>query len=158
MFTLLVLLSCSISIGIILASNPATLRIWVILTAGAISCTIGFNIRNWFGLVIFLIYVGGILVIFTYFVVIQPNQQLEIKNLLLTTTISTFLLTYLLKSTNKPLLNIMLPSLIKPYLLLQSNSLIILFSIAVVLFLALVAVIKTSKINHGPLRPFSSKP
>lgn len=158
MLTSLFILRCSIALGILLASNPATLSVWVILTAIAITCAVGLNTLNWFGLIIFLIYVGGILIIFSYFVVIQPNQQLEIKKIIAATFTTTLLLSILSTKFIKPLQRIRTQTPINPFLLILPKSITILLRIALILFIALVAVIKIAKINQGPLRPFSAKP
>lgn len=44
-----------------------------------ISVLMGTTFSRWFGFIIFLIYIGGMLVIFAYFVAIQPNQQFDLK-------------------------------------------------------------------------------
>lgn len=144
----------AIAIGIILSSNPITLSIWVLLTAIIISTCLGFSSISWYGLVLFIIYIGGILVIFSYFTAIQPNQHLEIKKIFILSTISIISLLNLKSTIVKPIMLISRASS-KPYLFLINHSSPVFVILASTLFLALVAVVKVSKFSIGPLRPFS---
>lgn len=156
LLTFLTALRTAAILSTLLTINPATLRIWLILSAAILSITLGLSFTSWFGLILFLIYIGGILVIFSYFVVIQPNQRLEIKPLIITTITTLIILTAVFNY--QPKISYPLPSSSRetpPFLLLIPNALIILLILAIILFLALVAAVKITKLQEGPLRPFS---
>jgi NADH-ubiquinone oxidoreductase chain 6 len=144
----------SILIAIPTAAAPLSLGLWIWILALITAIISALSISPWFGFIIFLIYIGGILVIFAYFAAISPNQQLYISQLLLVTIIpfsiwtiiiflQPFFFTFSFPTTN--------PS-ISIIILLNPSPLIIL---ALILFFALVAVTKVSSFNRGPLRPFS---
>nr|YP_009471365.1 NADH dehydrogenase subunit 6 [Marphysa tamurai]AVG72588.1 NADH dehydrogenase subunit 6 [Marphysa tamurai] len=154
MLTLFITMSVVMTTTILLASNPATLSIWLIITASLMATTIALPSTSWFALILFLIYIGGMLVMFSYFVVIQPNQHLEMKKMILATSLSTSVLFL-------PHLNMAIPTFttsslnnMEPFLLLLPNSFIVFLLLASILFLILIAVVKISKIQDGPLRPF----
>nr|YP_008965284.1 NADH dehydrogenase subunit 6 [Marphysa sanguinea]AHC01835.1 NADH dehydrogenase subunit 6 [Marphysa sanguinea] len=154
MLALLITLSVVMTTTILLASNPATLSIWLIITASMMATTIVLPSSSWFALILFLIYIGGMLVMFSYFVVIQPNQQLEMKKMMLATSLSTATLLLPHLSMELPSFSTSSPNTMNPFLLLLPNSFIILLLLASILFLILIAVVKISKIQDGPLRPF----
>lgn len=154
LFTITLFISFSTSI--ILRSTPISMGLWIFSLAlsSAILSSIIFN--KWLGFLIFLIYIGALLVIFAYFVAVAPNQQLNILNLFIN-TIFTFFSFYGL--------NTILPNLINSFTLITSNqpiiqlifskNIMILLLLGTVLFLALVAVVKVSSLSKGPLRPFN---
>ena len=154
---LVISLRTTIVLSILLTINPATLSIWLILSAVTLSMTMSLSSSSWFGLILFLIYVGGILVIFSYFVAIQPNQRLEIKPPIIAAIFTTSALTELFTHQPKTLCSLPPTSPTSPFLLITPPSLIILFILATILFLALIAAVKISKRKEGPLRPFSQK-
>lgn len=144
----------SILLAIPVAAAPLSLGLWIWLLALITAIISAFSLSPWFGFIIFLIYVGGILVIFAYFAAISPNQQLFISQLILVTIIPMSLWIVLLLSQpiffsfHLPTISSSIPTII----LLNLAPLMIL---ALILFLALVAVTKISFFNIGPLRPFS---
>jgi len=134
-------------------SRPISLGVWILFLSFFISLLVGSIFFSWFGFVIFLIYIGGILVIFSYFVAIQPDQKI--------------------KSLKYPV-GIALgfrggPEFVEPLVidgfsvggwwvrsLFYIKNLPVLIILALVLFLALVRVVKISLVSRGPLRPFIS--
>lgn len=146
----------SLSFSIILARSPLILGSWILLIALSISLLIRTIIISWLGILVFLIYIGGILVIFAYFRAIQPNQQLQINNIFFIFLITFIPIIFILYRNNKSLL-IELNSYISHSIisLYQWHNLILLFFLGILLFFALVAVVKVSKSTLGPLRPFN---
>lgn len=149
------ILSLTLAFSLVLASSPLFLGLWVLFLALSISLLMGALTTSWLGLFIFLIYVGGLLVIFAYFVALAPNHLIESKSILLLTL-----------ATYPSLVFILWPNFIMPAtdflentqslittLLFFSNISIYIF-LALILFLALIAVVKVSSISAGPLRPF----
>ena len=82
LLTTLTSLLLSFTFSVLLTSSPLLLGIWILSTALTISAFIGLTTLSWVGFLVFLIYVGGILVIFAYFTAIQPNQFLQINTIL----------------------------------------------------------------------------
>lgn len=156
LLSLITSLVLSLSFSIILAGTPLILGLWVLLIALFISTLIGLTTYSWLGLLVFLIYVGGILVMFAYFTAIQPNQYFNIiyiKPLLITTFI--LFITITITSHNTLLISqnhSTIPSILSLYHLINIPILILL---GLILFLALIAVVKVSKSLLGPLRPFN---
>jgi len=140
-----------------LSSSPIDIGAWIFLLTLTASAFIGLATSNWFGLVIFIIYIRGILVIFAYFVASAPNQIINIAiNALIGLLI--FILLFNFFYFNHHFLftaPIQYPA--------ETYSFAILFSFTqgpVLLFLAglllntLICVAKVANRIEGPLRPF----
>lgn len=146
-------LTISISLALLNAFTPLALGFWVIILSLSIALTTSINCFSWFGFIIFLIYVGGILVIFAYFVAIQPNQQLDLTIRIRSVLFTTFLLILLMPFTQISNLWSITPTWITT--ILSVINLITLTILALTLFLAILSVVKISSAFIGPLRPFS---
>lgn len=133
-----------------IAISPVSLGFTVLLIALVISILIVPLITSWFRFIIFIIYVGGILVIFSYFAALQPNQHITNWSwgLLPTIIITSLLTTVDFQPIVTPTYNVHI-NLLFTY----QNRIIILF-MGLLLFLALIIVVKVSHSYEGPLRPF----
>ena len=148
----------SISLSLILASSPLSIGLWVLLIALSAAFFVGVIFNSWFAFIIFLIYIGGILVIFAYFTALTPNQPLGLSSIIILSFISFIAITlvsFILKLPGPNLFSNGLTdfsqSITILYIPINSNILLLLASI---LFFVLVAVVKVANINKGPLRPF----
>lgn len=154
--TLLICFILSFTFSIILTPSPLVLGVWILSTALFISIFLGTATFSWVGFLVFLIYVGGILVIFAYFTAIQPNQFIQANNIFIIWSITIILFSLILFLPYTTILTSIntnpKPSILSLYLFPNIPALIFL---AIILFLALVAVVKVSKSLLGPLRPFN---
>nr|WRW51314.1 NADH dehydrogenase subunit 6 [Micropodarke fujianensis] len=146
-------LTISISLALLNAFTPLALGFWVMMLSLSIALTTSMNCFSWFGFMIFLIYVGGMLVMFAYFVAIQPNQQLDLTISMSSVLFTTFLLMLLMPFTQMSNLWSIAPTWITT--MLNMMNLITLTILALTLFLAMLSVVKISSAFMGPLRPFS---
>nr|AXJ93401.1 NADH dehydrogenase subunit 6 [Cheilonereis cyclurus] len=131
--------------------SPISLGTVVLSTALFVATILSIFSTGWFGLITFIIYVGGMLVMFAYFAALQPNQQIVSWTWMLMP--STLTITMLITYGHYPLT--WAPHMINTSQLFQTNSYTIPVLLALVLFLALIMVVKTSRADDGPLRPFS---
>lgn len=148
----------ALSLSLILTTSPLTMGLWVIIIALSTAWFIRIIFNSWFALITFLIYIGGILVIFRYFLALTPNIALNTRSLIRTfllswiTILGLFLITPSFTPHHLiPFLNLTSPPLTALYT--QTNSIILLFLVAT-LFLIIVAVVKIINPSLGPLRPF----
>lgn len=150
------ILSFTLALSLVLASSPLFLGLWVLILALRVSLLLGLTTISWLGLFIFLIYVGALLVIFAYFVALAPNQIIEAKIIFILSVATYFSLIFILYPNFIVLASDFSYLSQSPIIALfsLSNILIFLF-LALVLFFALVAVVKIRTIVSGPLRPFS---
>lgn len=152
----ILILALTIALSLVLASSPLFLGLWVLFLALRLSLFLGLITASWLGLFMFLIYVGGLLVIFAYFVALAPNQLIEGKRMLFLTFL-TYLRLILIIAPNFILFNT--DFLFQPQNLLTSlfsfSNILIYILLALILFFALVSVVKIRAIASGPLRPFS---
>ena len=79
---------------------PISLRLFIIIITISLSLFISITWFSWFGIILFLIYVGGIIVIFVYFASLTPNQAFSSWKSLCT-FIFTFLISYYINLENK---------------------------------------------------------
>ena len=152
MFTcFLTIVTLSFGLTMLVTFYPLSLGFWVLILSIIISILMGVSFSSWFGLIMFLIYIGGMLVIFAYFVAIQPNQHFNLK-------IPGFFLG--LRFINLPiniypvLLNL-IPNInwwVRSLFFI--DNIVVLILLALVLFLALVIVVKITRAFIAALRPF----
>nr|ABM53210.1 NADH dehydrogenase subunit 6 [Cephalothrix rufifrons] len=136
--------------------QPLSLGLIVMFVSIILSGMVGFMFISWFGFLLFLIYVGGLLVMFAYVVVLMPNNYFFSKNVL-----SYFLLSFLMISfISFCSYNYMFitESFItiqdSAQLLVSDYSCVVFLFLALVLFFALLVVVKICYFHGGPLRPF----
>lgn len=150
----IILLSFTINLALILAPTPLTLGIWILLLAISITISITFFISSWFRFITFLIYVGGILVIFAYFIALQPNQPLIIQFSIFTLIISFIIFSTLpFFQVNIPF-STSIPFITSSFIILKTN-IFLFWILRILLFIALIIVVKLSQTKNGPLRPFN---
>nr|YP_009473312.1 NADH dehydrogenase subunit 6 [Cirriformia cf. tentaculata HK-2018]AVI26186.1 NADH dehydrogenase subunit 6 [Cirriformia cf. tentaculata HK-2018] len=139
------------------ATSPLTLGCSILIMTLAFCCLASIFTLSWFTLILFLIYVGGLLIMFAYFVALSPNQHhqflisppLLFMVFLVTSAMSPF---YMPLFMNTPLFYSM--TQLMPSLYTHENFLSLMFA-AITLFITLLAVVKTVSLPFGPLRPFS---
>lgn len=142
-------------LSLLLCSSPLAIGITILSIALLIALSYTLILSSWFGLLIFLIYIGGILVIFSYFVALIPNQPLiSISNLniLMASIIVTLFLTRLLESC--PLI-IHIESNFTEVIYKPQNTYILIL-LAIILLLIIVITVKITHRSSGPLRAFMS--
>lgn len=139
-------------ISCLTAVSPLNLGIIILFTAILIAIILSLIATSWFGFITFIIYVGGILVIFAYFAALQPNQQIIRWNWLLLPRIF-FIVSTATFIRNKIIIKYSIMS--STTALFSSSNNYIPVLLAIILFLALIIVVKTSDANKGPLRPFN---
>lgn len=148
----------ALSISIIVSTSPLTIGLRILLISLSIASLRRVIFNSWFAIIIFLIYIGGILVMFAYFSALTPNQPLEIKTIFLSFILATRITSLLFFFRYSAIPNIFsltntstLTSITTLYF--SNNSFLLLF-LASTLFLILVAVVKIATLSRGPLRPF----
>lgn len=135
-------------------NNPIIITLIIVFIALITALIFCIEISSWYSFLLFLIYVGGILVIFAYFTATSPNQYNKRRKgifIIIPVLFSTLLFTILI--TNKTILSINR----------QARQLIILFTnpniytliiITLILLITIVIVVKLSSRSKGPLRAF----
>ena len=145
---LLPLISQPLSFGLILLSTT--------LFSALFTASIGFS---WYGYIIFLIFIGGLLVMFAYVAALAPNSYFKPPRIILSLRI--FRLLYLLLAS----INIILPTPLLTtcftFYAIKSSTIIYsfpfvptLFFLIYILLITIVSVAKICSFNIGPLRPY----
>nr|ALO76995.1 NADH deshydrogenase subunit 6 [Sternolophus sp. STE01] len=152
-----------LSITIVMVSHPMSMGLTLLLQVLCIALLTGMMSYNfWFSYIIFLIMIGGMLVLFIYMTSIASNEMFSYSNNLMVITILMIILTlfmsifmdhYLIEYQNFNLENInnyKFEMILTKFFNFPYNSM--LFSIILYLFVTLIAVVKISNIKYGPLR------
>nr|QWT70102.1 NADH dehydrogenase subunit 6 [Arctonoe vittata] len=148
----------SLSLALILSTSPLAMGFWVLLIALVCAWTTGVVFNSWFSIIIFLVYIGGMLVMFAYFSALTPNQPLGLTIMIPLTTLA-FIMIFLTSYYSNPLMMSFLTSNLTGGLnsitfMFNSQNSALLLLLASILFFILVAVVKITNISFGPLRPF----
>jgi len=154
MTTIFTLIISSLAINIFIILNPLSIGITILFIALTVAILFSYSISSWIAFLIFLIYVRAILVIFSYFVSLTPNQTTNIISIILTLSLTFTTLLLLSFITNIKSLPSSLYAIQSNMFYLKSNSprLILL---ALVLLLTIIIVVKLTINTKGPLRPFN---
>lgn len=131
-------------------NNPIRLSIIIIIIATIVSIIIRLNLSSWYAIILFLIYVGGLLVIFSYFVRLRSNDPIILKRKIHFIIIPTILYKSLnLQISSNLYNNSQINILYKPI------NIITILLITIALLVIIIIVIKIVKSNNGPLRGFN---
>ena len=144
----------TVSISIISAPNPLIMGVSILNIALLIASIYSTLISSWLAFLIYLIYVGGILVIFSYFLAITPNQQSIIRPFLLPLLRGFFIILF-----STYLLDLWIPTSVSTqqiYTLYRATNMPILIILIMILLLTIIAIVKISSRTKGPLRAFIS--
>ena len=136
-------------------SSPILLGVWIIIFAFFTSLGLRRFLTSWLGLIMFIIYIGGLLVMFAYFVALTPNPIIKgvpVFIFLLATTALLITLFFIYPPLfQKRGASLSQAPLIR-FLTINPSTVV---TLALVLFLALVAVVKLCATTSSPLRPYS---
>lgn len=159
---------CSILLALIFAIpiiiQPLRLGLCIIGISVFWCVLLGLTYSSWFSYVLFLIYVGGLLVIFVYVAALAPNTLFSsLKSLIGIGATAAFLLTIILFLTPKDL-SYLYDSLSLDYysqriktgiMIVSSSNVSILIGLGLILLINLLAVVKVCYYQQGPLRPYN---
>nr|AIL54892.1 NADH dehydrogenase subunit 6 [Spirobrachia sp. YL-2014] len=154
MFYILFSSLISLLMSFALISNPMSLSLNILILAFISSILISF-FSSWMAILMFLIYISGMLIMFIYFAAISMKKKMEFINSfpMMIFIFFNFLIFYPFSNLS---LNYMFDLKLIPssiYLLLNSNYNMLIFLI-MFLFLSLIIVVKIIFSNKSPLRPF----
>lgn len=134
-------------------NNPLIITLIIIFIALITASIFGITLSSWYAFLLFLIYVGGILVIFAYFTATSPNQQ-TMRN---KKVFKTLLVAIPITATFIILNNQVLITASKSHQLIRiftSHNIYTLIIITLVLLITIVIVVKLCSRSKGPLRTF----
>nr|BDQ43763.1 NADH dehydrogenase subunit 6 [Metaphire communissima] len=137
-----------------LSTTPIMLGINILIMALLLSVTLASSMSSWYAFLVFLIYVGGMLVMFAYFLALAPNQQMPTKSNIIYMMMTLIILTIVAMVTD---IEIFIPQeVIQDNMYLYSvGTSPILILLALILLLTMVIVVKLTNRSGGPLRPFN---
>nr|ASU45984.1 NADH dehydrogenase subunit 6 [Schistocerca pallens] len=165
-------LSNVMNINFIKLSHPMSMMLFIILQTFLVGLMTGTMMESyWLSYILFLTFLGGMLVLFIYITSIASNEMFQPKSITMIITLTMWvfimLMLIILDTTmlmdffkNTETMNIdnsinyqeMTMSLEKLY---NSPTFIITMMMMIYLFLALLAVVKITNINQGPIRKMS---
>nr|QWT29499.1 NADH dehydrogenase subunit 6 [Erpobdella sp. JP-2021] len=154
MFMSLFLLSLSSMMMIL--NTPILLLFMILLMALTISWLTAMMYSAWYSFLVFLIYVGGMMVMFSYFVALSPNQFMKIKTSALTMTMTMLMLSLPMIASTLPTSQLNQEQSFSSMLLYSSYNIPILLLMIIMLLIMMIMVVKLSNLSKGPLRPFMS--
>ena len=145
-----------INMTTILLSTPLRLGLLLFLVALTIRLIIAYTTSPFLAVIIFLIYVGGVIITFAYFIATTPKSRIvqdsyPVKTLLLLTLGLTPTLYPSFAPLNKILYSTITPKILFPF---QTPQILLILIIILALFLAIIIIVKIATLGATPLRPF----
>nr|YP_009328092.1 NADH dehydrogenase subunit 6 [Oxya hyla]APD14926.1 NADH dehydrogenase subunit 6 [Oxya hyla] len=165
-------LSNVMNINFIKLSHPMSMMLFIIFQTLLIGLMTGTIMESfWLSYILFLTFLGGMLVLFIYITSIASNEMFQLKSITIMSTVILWTITmfmfiifdkmmFLDWLKNSETMNMsmsinyqeMTMSLLKLY---NNPTFIITMMMMIYLFLALIAVVKITNINQGPIRKMS---
>nr|WNO19114.1 NADH dehydrogenase subunit 6 [Concholepas concholepas] len=165
--TALIIFSMAFSSFLLLPfmSQPLSLGLVVMMSTLFMCITSAITLSSWYGYILFLIYVGGLLVMFAYVAALSPNVLFGSGSPLIFFAFSFFIFLVFLFNLNLidlPLLNYISEASSLGFLKVYGSEMVspqmisILIGLAIILLINLIVVVKICYYTHTSLRPFSS--
>nr|AOR07210.1 NADH dehydrogenase subunit 6 [Enchytraeus albidus] len=154
MLTMLLFTSTMITLAsaMTLSMNPLSMGIIILMTSLMLTLIYSTMLTSWIAFLIFLIYIGGMLVMFAYFVALTPNQQMNLMTLV--PLIFLFTVSFLFMFMYKMTPTISSLNMKFMYTFYLTNNVPLLLILALILLFTMIVVVKLVTNNKGPLRPF----
>nr|QLY89759.1 NADH dehydrogenase subunit 6 [Piscicola geometra] len=144
---LLCFLSSSMTIN-----NPILMAMNILIVAMMMSVLMSMMMSSWYAMLMYLIYIGGMMVMFSYFIALSPNQNLKTKQYFNTIMVTIIFMTPMILMMKNIMLN---NQEIKVYDLYMMDMKSITMLLILILLMMLLVIVKMVKISKGPLRPFN---
>nr|YP_010725981.1 NADH dehydrogenase subunit 6 [Helobdella europaea]WDY83676.1 NADH dehydrogenase subunit 6 [Helobdella europaea] len=133
--------------------SPIIMTFNILMLALFTAWTYAFFLSSWYSFLIYLIYIGGMLIMFAYFVALSPNEHLKIKMYVITFIMT--LITISIPSVFYKDFNIMLnSSQFKTSDLYFNFNIPMLWLMILLLLYIMLVITKMIYTSKGPLRPF----
>nr|QNV11846.1 NADH dehydrogenase subunit 6 [Theromyzon tessulatum] len=133
--------------------TPIIMTFNILMMALLTSWIYAFTLSSWYAFLIYLIYIGGMLIMFAYFVALSPNQYLKIKLYLFTFILTFLILTLPSMMFKDKLIMYSMHSFYTTELYFDYNIPMLFFMVLLLLFIMLI-IVKMINMSKGPLRPF----
>nr|YP_010878905.1 NADH dehydrogenase subunit 6 [Sambus kanssuensis]WHE42544.1 NADH dehydrogenase subunit 6 [Sambus kanssuensis] len=152
---LMIMMSIIISIMFLFTKHPMSMGFNLLMQTLFISLITGIlSINFWYSYMLFIVMVGGMLVLFIYMTCVASNEKFSMPKMTITVLIIGMVNIITYKSNLTSLVSEMKisqwnQSLVKFFLFPQGTISLLMM---IYLFLALIAVVKITKIEMGPLR------
>nr|YP_009935567.1 NADH dehydrogenase subunit 6 [Omosita colon]QNS37172.1 NADH dehydrogenase subunit 6 [Omosita colon]QVG61296.1 NADH dehydrogenase subunit 6 [Omosita colon] len=165
MMNFLILMSWSMSFIFLFLNHPLSFGFILLMQTIAISLISGFmNYNYWFSYILFLVMIGGMLILFIYMTSIASNEKFKFSFKLFISLISMILIMIIIMMIDQYFfnnlninndmynfnMNINNTFSLNKFMNYPNYSM--LFMIFIYLYITLIAVTKISNINKGPLR------
>nr|YP_006576040.1 NADH dehydrogenase subunit 6 [Necrophila americana]ACZ58567.1 NADH dehydrogenase subunit 6 [Necrophila americana] len=155
-------LSLMLSFTFIFMSHPLSMGLVLLSQTILIALITGFiSLNFWFSYILFLIMIGGMLVLFIYMTSVASNEKFKYSNLITIMNIFIIILSlpfYFMDSMLIYINNMQVETLINEEIYISLSkffnfpSSVILLMMIIYLFITLIAVVKITNISYGPLR------
>lgn len=133
---------------VVLSQQPLTLAGFLLLISFIVRCYISFLYSSWYSFSLFLIYIGGILVLFGYVIVLVPNFIFSFKRFFF---FLIYLYLYFYTYRNGEIFNFFFDF---SFFFFDFSNFFIYLGLAIILFIGLIRVVKICFFQIGALRPF----
>nr|APX39258.1 NADH dehydrogenase subunit 6 [Gonioctena leprieuri] len=153
------------SIIFLFLNHPLSFGLILLLQSIMISCMTGFmNFNFWFSYILFLVMVGGMLVLFIYMTSIASNEKFKfsfkimmmmmimLMMMMLLMYLDNFYYTFFMKMSDNLNQNFMQNSYLSMNKYMNFPNNFIMFMMILYLFITLIMVVKITMLNYGPLR------
>nr|ADO60525.1 NADH dehydrogenase subunit 6 [Lycus dentipes] len=157
MLTIMLISVMTISLSFIFLNHPITMGLALLLQTVAISLTTGLMMNMfWYSYIIFMIMIGGMLVLFLYMTSIASNKKFKFSiklSIFLFIMMMIFMIMLMLNDFYSEILmktQLNLEMTVLKYFNFPTGNIMIL--LITYLLITLIAVVKITKTNFGPLR------
>lgn len=132
--------------------SPTVLRLGVLILSFILSLSLFIKFTRWFRFVLFLLYIGGIIVIIIYFSTLIPNQVIRLKKEGYFSLLFIIGLIGVLFSNNLGLKRVG-GSIVDRVALYEGGTIYLSLGLLVFLFVLIVLVVVVTRFFGAPLRP-----